>query len=1634
MFRLNKLKSEKSTRRIDFNFSNFQASQVPKGWDKLFVSIFSMERGKTIAKSGKASVRNGNCQWTETLSESIWISQEDAMKELEQYLVKLVVAMGSARSGILGEATVNLACYMSSNASVPISLPLKSCNHGTMLQVKLQCLTPRTKLRDEQLKDYNSFMEDKYSDCDDMENKSDVSDSMFNRSVGSSSSNHLDHSSHIGELGNRDTTFSASGSCHSSDSMEGSSGREVSPRRNLSGIMNNLIGRQDSSGSQNSSLYEPSRSSHSSFNSKVSGSGSHLLSQVDDFGRISHPIATSPLRNAVLTKDLLGAPGMEELRAEARMWEQNARKLMLDLEILRKEFLEQSKNQENLDMDLLASCTECDGLKQEIEQLKILLEESMVTQKATESLKFQAKEIQKELEDELKFQKESNADLAVQLQKTQESNIELVSILQELEDTIEEQKIEIANLSSLKSEFENIEKSSHAHEDNKELDPSEQGLARKMRKASYDSDFEGSTVEHPIRDLHADFDPEDSKNLEFQLLQLLESQKNRETTIQLLEKTLEDKNHEIEIERGLNSQTLLDCEAEWRCKLAAKEEEIINLEAKFSEVHNDQDSKKMGFENGGDCNLIKEIEALKEKVQELEIDCNELTDENLQLLLELKESGKDLQTRGASSNSLSNELKIQEILNEGVATNHLEIQCKVLENKCTDLELQLQAFKDKTCHLDSELHKFQAKSEKQEVLIASLQQQAGSCQGKEAESKDHHAIVCTKFGNSESGAVDSKICSELCEQLQLSLANLKKQRYILFSPENTEDKCGFDNSEIITSTEPITQKEKAEALLKNLVQLNKLLEAKITVCEDEFQYSGEEIRVRATNANEVQSKMKGNDLKENTLCFSCQELESFNMELDCKVTYLSEELFAKNSEMGELKANYLLKEDDIKALRHCQREMEIQISDLGKEKGLVEERMETLLRESTITSKCLENLQNDVMVLRSSVDSQVSGNKILERKSSELETGKCELELLLSELEEENVQLSERISGLEAQLRYLTDERESNRLELQHSESHATSLQEEVRRLETQMEAQKVDMKQKLLDMQKRWSEAQEECEYLKRANPKLQATAESLIEECNLLQKSNGELRKQKMALHEDCTILEAQLRESQKGFSKCSMKIEALEEELSSMMEEISLKEKILNSEVDALLQENKKHKEKLLLEESLLRQMYLEKEVEVENLEREVAHLNEQISASHDERERAASEAVLEVSSLRADNARLEAALQEFQGKFMLAEKKLDTFQMESETKVLGLLGELADSKQNQEVLVADHEKLLGLLESVKSNEQKFKGIVNGLDLKLKASEYERLQLAEEISSLKIQLQKIAVLQDEVLALQSSLIEAKFENESLKASFQLLYGDYEELNAERISFVQKISSTQKTMSDLEDCKRSKVALQEKILRLEGDLTAREALCAQDAELKIELGRIRRTNSQFQRKIKYLEEEKEECLKRAQALEEELKQDKVKQSQSKSATENYPLYPEANSISSSKHQELKFSEVDNEEHRDTGSSQITGVVPVSKIQITGSEISEASEANDMFKAQLKSFSSEGQNDHPDAFKKLTGKDEVIKREGYDQKASILEAELKDISERYFQMSLKYAEVEAQREELVMKLKAVNTGRSWFS
>ncbi|KAG9441701.1 hypothetical protein H6P81_017555 [Aristolochia fimbriata] len=1502
MFKLHRHKSHKSGERIDFKFSHFEAVQVPKGWDKLFVSVTSVETGKTVAKSNKTVVRNGTCRWAETFSESIWVAQDDASKEFEECLFKFVLAMGSARSGILGETTINLTKYIKRKDAVNVSLPLKKCSYETMLQFKIQCVTPKS--RDEkQLKETNFSVEDLTTGYDDIDKKSDGSD-VLSRSIGSSSSNQFGSNYYPGDFGSQDMSHSASGSHRSSDSGEVSIGRTLSsPVNNFPADLYNPYGRQDSAGSQSNTTFsmgandDPLRFNPPSFNSKTV-----LPNQWQEVTRYSPSRAHTTLAQRTpnsSSKDLLEAAEdtIEELRSEAKMWERNARKLKLDLDTVNREYSEQSKHQKDLNLELSAAYSERDGLKVEIDQLQQLLEELRASDilKRTENVA----NLQQQLEDELKFHKQCNSDLSLQLKKTQESNIELVAILQELEETIERQRQEIEHLSS-----------------------------RKMK-----------------------------------MLELQESEKKLQVYVESLEKSLEEKNQEIKL-------TLLESDAEWKNKLLAKEVEVTKLHEKLSDKCAESD-----------VDLMKEINFLTAKVQELEMDCNELTEENLALIFKMKESQK---TSTAMETSLISEYqyselkaKVYELEQKLQEKQMIDKEFIELQTKCSDLEIQLHNFKEKAYDLSEEIHKrLHAEPNVEELNV--LEWQLNHFKDGEVNKKSQQSIASTSTED-----------NELCRPMEQMNG---------FSNPSSVHQMSCENSECQVNIE----------------------HEKSTHLEHQMSYENSECRENIEHE-------KSTDLENTDI--SVQQSNSMKSKNQSENIDFCWELAGKASELQKLLASLSFKEEENTELRNSMAELEMKLSKLQNQNGELEEKLETAQREIDITSKCLDDIKQEMMMLTSSMDSQISNSKLIERRSKELEASKAELESQLSELEEENIQLCERISGMEAQLRYLTDEKEVSRLEIEDSRCKIMALQNEIVRLVSEIERQKAEMKQRLQESHKKFSEAQEESEHSKRGNLKLQTTIENIMEECSSLQRVNEELRRQRVELQEKCTNLEAKLRESQQRLATSCKDFEILDGKLSSMDKEMKSKETYLSSEIEALLLEQKDYDRKLTEAQNLLHGVYFEKLAEAETLQREVTHLSAQISSTLDEREKIASDAVLEVSGLRADKAKLEASFQEVLSEVRVYESELNNLRLESKSTIQELNNNLNSFKEREELLTHDYENMKKLLEALKCSEENCKLVSGDLEVKLKTSEYKRQQLMEDVSYLRDELQKISSLQEEILSLKNSLDEIKFEKGKVEESLRLQSDDYEELKQEKLSLLEKINSMQKGLAEGEEAKRCRVTLEEKLLRLECDLNAREALCAQDADLKNELGRVKRANSQFQRKIQQLEEEKDECMRRFKTFEGEL--------QLKNGLKNWKE-KDTNSrnghvLEFSDPGKLKPFQVDQESFDKKDTSLVERTDHLDKVQMLETKLAEAMEANNLYKMQLRSFLSEKQNAGGDALGKcLRGED--IRKNGAENKDLSVEEELRDLRERYFHMSLRFAEVEAQREDLVMKVKSLKGGKRWFT
>ncbi|XVF64707.1 hypothetical protein PTKIN_Ptkin09bG0189000 [Pterospermum kingtungense] len=148
MSRITNWKIEKTKIKVVFRLQ-FHATHIPpSGWDKLYVSFIPADSGKATAKTTKANVRNGTCKWADPIYETTRLLQDTKSKQFDEKLYKLVVAMGSSRSSLLGEATINLADYADASKPSVVPLPLLGCDSGAILHVTVQLLTSKTGFRE----------------------------------------------------------------------------------------------------------------------------------------------------------------------------------------------------------------------------------------------------------------------------------------------------------------------------------------------------------------------------------------------------------------------------------------------------------------------------------------------------------------------------------------------------------------------------------------------------------------------------------------------------------------------------------------------------------------------------------------------------------------------------------------------------------------------------------------------------------------------------------------------------------------------------------------------------------------------------------------------------------------------------------------------------------------------------------------------------------------------------------------------------------------------------------------------------------------------------------------------------------------------------------------------------------------------------------------------------------------------------------------------------------------------------------------------------------------------------------------------------------------------------------------------
>lgn len=546
-----------------------------------------------------------------------------------------------------------------------------------------------------------------------------------------------------------------------------------------------------------------------------------------------------------------------------------------------------------------------------------------------------------------------------------------------------------------------------------------------------------------------------------------------------------------------------------------------------------------------------------------------------------------------------------------------------------------------------------------------------------------------------------------------------------------------------------------------------------------------------SRANYLERKCAGLELR-------MLNFQSESTELEEKLNKSQEELKERTLELSELREN-LSSFREIDVARGYQLRSE-ELGDTESELNLLKDTVQ-------LKEKQIEGLQHSKLEMETFIDN-VIGQKI-----HELEVCKVELELHISRLEDEKLELLESISGMEVELTNLTSEYESCIVQMDDSRTMIINLKDKVEWQQSELGAQKVEVKQKQLEFQKRFSEVQEDSEALRRLNAKLQAKVDNLIEDYNSLQALTDDLKKEKLELHSCATQLEQELEHSKRKTTDFCRTVEFLEVKLSSIQKDISSKEQSFLLELENIFHEHKEHEEKINRAHFLLNKIDKEKAIKVENLEREVMSLTAQLSSTHEEQESSMLDTIREASTLRADKAKLQANLHDVNDQLRHYESQLEDIHKEYKSKIKSLTDSLNASKQNEEMLKTDAKDMRRLMEAAKSNEDNLRITSNELELKYKSSDYEKQQILEENSGLKIQVQKIACVQDELLKAQSSLDEAKFEKAKLEELLRLLSEECDELKVQKAMLTDKVSHMQDASNEIIGEKQSKTSMQAKL-----------------------------------------------------------------------------------------------------------------------------------------------------------------------------------------------------------------------------
>ncbi|KAL4324208.1 hypothetical protein GQ457_11G023840 [Hibiscus cannabinus] len=541
MFKSVRWRSDKDRIKAVFKLQ-FHATQVTETKSQaLIISVIPEDGGKLIRTLEKATVQDGNCRWENPVYETVIFVRDPKTGRINERIYHFVLSTGLGK-GLVGDVSVDFAAYAEALKTSTVSLPLKNSNSKAILHISIQRLHENVDQREvEETEDASFRLQDRSlkahlsnGDADESFKKDPIEDAAFSKT----SHNIELCGNHRGSNGS-DSTISSSNS---------SSGLNTS--REL-GMRDDDIKNEWSAGSDHGMSTDDSNSSQDTFPQENSQHGSD-----NEIERLKNELIV--LSRQVDVSDL-------------------------ELQTLRKQIVKESKRGQDLLREVVNLKEERDALKLECDKLKEK-EDARVKGR----LQFESGDpwvLVQETREELKYEKDLNSNLRLQLQKTQESNAELLLAVQDLEEMLDAENREIVLNTPNKSGSHGNAKELRGTVSRSDTYEDEDQRALEHLVQEHRGSKEISVLEQKLMDLYSELEicKRDKDELEAQMEQLaldyeILKQENHDISYKLEQTRLREQ-LKIQYECPSSSASLNELENQIECL----QSELSNQSKEFSD-------------------------------------------------------------------------------------------------------------------------------------------------------------------------------------------------------------------------------------------------------------------------------------------------------------------------------------------------------------------------------------------------------------------------------------------------------------------------------------------------------------------------------------------------------------------------------------------------------------------------------------------------------------------------------------------------------------------------------------------------------------------------------------------------------------------------------------------------------------------------------------------------------------------------------------------------------------------------------------------------------------------------------------------------------------------------------------------